>query len=126
MKKLSPEVFEAFRFIAVGGMSTAITYIVYYILLLEDIGAVAAYTVGYIVGLIFNYMMSARFTFKKSMNFKNAVGFVLTNAFNYALQVGLLWLFIYWGVPEKIAPLPMYAVAVPVNFLMVRTVFKKL
>ena len=126
MKKLSPEVFEALRFIAVGGMSTAITYIVYYLLLLENIGAVAAYSVGYLAGLVFNYLMSARFTFRKSMNFKNAVGFVFTNAFNYILQVGLLWLFIYLGIPEKIAPLPMYAVAVPVNFIMVRTVFKKL
>ena len=89
-------------------------------------GAVPAYTVGYIVGLIFNYLMSARFTFRKSMNMKNAVGFIFTNAFNYVLQVGLLWLFIYVGVPEKIAPLPMYAIAVPVNFIMVRTVFKKL
>lgn len=107
-------------------MSTAITYVVYYLLLLEDISAVPAYTAGYVVGLVFNYLMSARFTFRKSMNLKNAVGFVLTNAFNYVLQVGLLWLFICLGVPEKIAPLPMYAVAVPVNFIMVRTVFKKL
>ena len=107
-------------------MSTAITYGVYYLLLVNGTGAVLAYTVGYIVGLIFNYLMSARFTFRKSMNVKNAVGFLFTNAFNYVLQVGLLWLFIYIGVPEKIAPLPMYAIAVPVNFIMVRTVFKKL
>ena len=126
MKKLGPGSFEALRFIVVGGMSTAITYGVYYLLLVNGTGAVLAYTVGYIVGLIFNYLMSARFTFRKSMNVKNAVGFLFTNAFNYVLQVGLLWLFIYIGVPAKIAPLPMYAIAVPVNFIMVRTVFKKL
>lgn len=125
MKKLSPQVYEALRFVIVGGTSTLITYLVYY-LLLVSMDPVSAYTVGYIAGLIFNYTMSARFTFRKSMNVKNAAGFLLTNAFNYVLQVGLLWLFIYWGVPEKIAPLPMYAIAVPVNFIMVRTVFKKL
>ena len=125
MKKLSPQVFEALRFAIVGAASTLITYAVYY-LLLVSLDPVPAYTVGYIVGLVFNYMMSARFTFRRSMNVKNAAGFLLTNAFNYVLQVGLLWLFIYWGVAEKIAPLPMYAIAVPVNFIMVRTVFKKL
>lgn len=126
MKKISPGALEALRFIVVGGISTAITYVVYYLLLLENLGAVLAYTIGYIAGLIFNYTMSARFTFRKSMNVKNAIGFIFTNAFNYFLQVGLLWLFIYLGVHEKVAPLPMYAIAVPVNFIMVRTVFKKL
>lgn len=126
MKKPGPGSLEALRFIAVGGTSTAITYAVYYLLLVEGTGAVVAYTIGYVVGLIFNYMMSARYTFRKTMNVKNAVGFLFTNAFNYVLQVGLLWLFIYIGVSEKIAPFPMYAIAVPVNFLMVRTVFKKL
>ncbi len=126
MKEPKTAISEAMRFVIVGGMSTAITYAVYYLLLIRGIGAVPAYTIGYLLGLIFNYLMSARFTFKKTMNVKNAIGFVFTNAFNYVLQVGLLWLFIKLSVPEKIAPLPMYAIAVPVNFIMVRTVFKKL
>jgi len=37
----------------------------------------------------------------------------------------LLNVFLWMGVPNKLAPIPVLCIAVPVNFLMVRYVFKR-
>ncbi len=42
---------------------------------------------------------------------------------NYLLQIGLLNFFLWTGVDEVWAPLPVYAITVPVNFILVRFVF---
>ena len=44
---------------------------------------------------------------------------------NFLLHLGLLQLFLWLGVPPQWAPLPVFAVAIPVNFLLVRWVFQK-
>ena len=43
---------------------------------------------------------------------------------NYVLHMVLLNLFLWFGVPSDLAPLPVFAVAVPVNFILVKVVFK--
>ena len=53
------------------------------------------------------------------------VGFTLSHIVNYLLQSGFLNLFIYvLKVPETWAPLPVYAITVPINFILVRTALK--
>ncbi len=44
---------------------------------------------------------------------------------NFLLHVGLLNLFLWFGVAEWLAPIPVYAIAIPVNFILVKYVFKK-
>ena len=44
---------------------------------------------------------------------------------NYLLQMAILALFIYLGVPKQWAPIPMFCVCVPVNFLLVRFFLKR-
>lgn len=116
---------EMMRFVVVGVAATAIHYGVYFVLR-YGIDAHVAYAVGYFVSFVFNYVMSARFTFKKTASVKNGVGFGLAHVCNFLLQMGLLSLFLWLGVSEAIAPLPVYCIAVPVNFMMVRLVFRKL
>jgi len=43
---------------------------------------------------------------------------------NYLLHMVLLNLFIWIGVRQEFAPLPVFAIAIPVNFILVRFVFK--
>jgi predicted histidine transporter YuiF (NhaC family) len=45
---------------------------------------------------------------------------------NYVLHMILLNIFLRIGIPSSFAPIPVYCIAVPVNFLLVRTVFRKL
>lgn len=113
------------RFAVVGIAATAIHYGIYFVLRYA-IDARVAYAVGYFISFLFNYVMSARFTFKKDTSVKNGVGFCFAHAFNFLLQMSLLSLFLWLGVSEAVAPLPVYCIAVPVNFLVVRFVFRKL
>ena len=122
---------EFIRFCIIGGASTLLNYGIYVVLIkliLIDAGwwPSVAYTMGYILSWLFNFWFSARFTFRTDVSFKRGVGFAVSHAITYALHVGLLNLFIYIGVPPEWAPIPMYCIAVPTNFILVRIVFRKL
>lgn len=117
--------FELVRFGAVGVVATALHYGVYWLLHgVMDVNV--AYTLGYLVSFVANYVLSARFTFRKKRSVKNGLGFVCAHLFNYLLQISLLNFFIWLGVSKVLAPVPVYCVAIPTNFLIVRFVFRKL
>lgn len=124
--RLNGEVFkEILRFGMVGAFATAVHYGVYW--LLHDMMNVnLAYTTGYVVSFVFNYLLSARFTFRKKKSVKNGFGFIGAHLFNYVLQVSLLNLFLYLGVDKGLAPVPVYCIAIPTNFIVVRFVFRRL
>lgn len=123
MKPQKKTMLEIIRFGITGVLATAIHYGVYYVLMLF-INASVAFTIGYVVSFVFNYLLSARFTFREKTSTKNGVGFALAHAFNYTLQICLLNVFIYMGLPKALAPLPVYSISIPVNFLFVRYVFR--
>lgn len=125
---LSAPVREFLRFALVGVVATALHYGIYYLLqyLLpqNDVYVNIAYTVGYLVSLIANFYLTAYFTFGSRPSWKRAGGFGGAHAVNYGLHICLLNLFLYLGVPPRWAPFPVFAIAVPVNFVLVRLVFK--
>ena len=47
------------------------------------------------------------------------------NLCSYLLHMGLLNLSLWMGIPKPLAPIPVFAIAIPVNFLLVRFVFKR-
>lgn len=116
---------EMARFAVVGVLATAIHYAIYWFLQ-RLINENVAYTIGYLISFIANYFLSARFTFKEKTTAGNGIGFAGAHLCNYLLQMGLLNLFLWMGISKEWAPLPVYCIAVPVNFLLVRFVFKHL
>ena len=110
---------EIIRFAVVGVVATAIHYAIYYALL-PYIDKNIAYTIGYFISFLCNFLLSSYFTFKVAPTWKRLVRFAGSHVANYVLQIILLNLFCWLGIPEKWAPLPVYAIAVPVNFLLVR------
>ena len=116
--------FELVRFGVVGVVATALHYGVY--LLLHGVMDVnVAYTLGYIVSFVANYLLSACFTFRKKKSVKNGFGFASAHMFNYFLQISLLNLFLWLGGSKKLAPVPVFCVSIPTNFLIVKIVVKK-
>lgn len=113
---------EAVRFAAVGVFATALHYAIYY-LLLQLLSAGVAYTIGYVVSLVANFFLTAHFTFRSRPTGGKAAGFTLSHGVNYLLHISLLQLFLHLGVTARLAPLPVFAIAIPVNFLLVRFVF---
>lgn len=119
MKRLSTEII---RFAIVGVLATGIHYGVY--LVLERLMAPwIAYTIGYAVSFAANFYLSSRFTFQEKATVKKGIGFMASHAVNYGLHIGLLTLFLHAGIPEEIAPVPVYMIVIPVNFILVRFVF---
>ena len=116
---------EFVRFGIVGVLATIIHYGVY-LLLNRWIEVNIAYTIGYVVSLCCNLWLTAHFTFKTSVTSKRTVGFAVSHGVNYLLHILFLNLFLWIGVTEKWAPLPVYCIVFPINFLLVRTVFKKI
>lgn len=107
------------RFGIVGVVATAIHYGVYY-LLLTLLSPTLSYTIGYAVSFCCNYVMSSLFTFRVGMSVKKAASFGVSHVLNYLIGVGLLNLFIALGVDEEIAPLPVFVLVIPINYLLVR------
>lgn len=114
-----------FRFAITGVISTFVTYGIYY-LCLSFTNPTIAFLLGYVVAFVVNYILTVTFTFKVKATAKNGVGFIISNVINFFLCELVLNLLIYFGVAKQWAPIPMYAICVPINFIFVRYVMKKL
>lgn len=115
---------EVLRFGMVGVAAVLIQYGVY-LLMVCLLQPTWANTVGYIVSFVFNYIASTRFTFRVKSSVSHGAGFAFSHLINYLLQTGLLNLFLYLGCSKQLALLPMFAVSVPINFLLVRFFLKR-
>lgn len=121
--KIKQKFYEIIRFGIVGVIATIIHYGIYLALNLIIVSWIA-YSIGYGISFLCNFYLSNKFTFKTKPTIKKGIGFGLSHFINYLLQVILLSIFIQLGVPDNYAPLPVFCIAVPVNFLMVRFVLK--
>ena len=129
--RTSQKLREFIRFAIVGVLATGIHYGIYLLLLwLYDIKqdettyADIAYTIGYVLSFLCNLWLTAHFTFREKLTIKRGGGFALSHIINYLLHIALLSLFLWLGVPNKWAPIPVYCLVIPINFILVRTVFK--
>lgn len=64
------------------------------------------------------------FYVRNTPSWKKLVGMGGAHLVNYLLHIILLNVFLYLGVSKAWAPVPVFAIAIPVNFLFVRFVFK--
>ena len=107
------------------------------------------YAIGYVVSMAANYAASLMWTFKTSGSVGKGAGFIFSHAVNAGVHLGLLnafrclgvgsWLvaLVQWLAPravellpvlgqaESLLPIPIYVVAVPLNFFMVRFFLKE-
>lgn len=110
---------EALWFGIVGVGSTLFTYFVY-IFIDNLLPPSVAYVIGYIAGIVLNYILNTTYTFKTNYSVKKLSYFILCHGINLTLSLVLLNLFIYLGVSIDLAPIPMYVICIPINFIMVR------
>lgn len=114
---------EIIRFCIVGTLATGIHYGIY-LLLNQFILVWLAYSIGYAISFVFNFYLTSVFTFKEKATVRKGIGFVFSHLVNYLLHILFLSLFILMGVGENYAPIFVYLIVIPINFLLVRFVFK--
>lgn len=115
---------EVIRFGIVGVLATLLQYAIYWVLI-HWLAPTISMTIGYAISFAFNFVASTRYTFRVETSAKRGAGFALSHAVNYVLQMLMLNLAIWLGVSKQWAPIPMFCVCVPVNFLLVRFFLKK-
>lgn len=127
----SPKLHEFIRFAIVGVLATAIHYGIYLLLLWlfhigeeEQLYSNIVYSIGYAISWLCNFYLSAHFTFKEKTSVKRGIGFALSHGVNYLLHLIFLNFFLWLGVSEALAPIPVFCIVIPINFLLVRFVFK--
>ena len=126
---------EILRFGIVGVLATLLQYGIYLLLVALSPDTLSkadmhlwnsvSMTVGYVISFIFNFLASTRFTFRVKANAKRGAGFLLSHVINYLLQMVTLNFFLWLGLSSSLAPIPMFCVCVPVNFLLVRFFLKR-
>ena len=115
---------EIVRFIIVGSSAAAIQYATY-LLLIYWLQPLIANTIAYLISFTFNYIASTHYTFRVKSTTKRGAGFVFSHIINYLLQSGCLKIFLWLGFSKQIALIPMFAICVPINFLLVRFFLRK-
>lgn len=117
--------FEIIRFGIVGVIAAALQVTFYY-LLSGHISHNLALFVSYGLALVVNFLLSTYFTFRVKASKKRGVGFFTSHAVNFLLQFLLLNFYIsVVGLDKQIAIIPVLAVCIPINFLLIRYVMKK-
>lgn len=120
------------RFIILGAIGTCIQYGVYYGLLYaidhilggNQILTNAAFAIGFIVEMVFNYFMSNYYTFGTKPNWVNLGGFLGARGINFVLQLLCLNMLLRW-MSEEWAGIAAILIAGVVNYFILRLFFKK-
>lgn len=117
-------IMEIVMFGIVGSTAMAIHYGIYYVLL-PLLPVNISFSLGYFISFIYNFTMTSYFTFKVKPSVGRFFRFAASHGTNYLLQILLLNFFIHvMGLGEKMAPVPVYAISVPVNYMLVRLAMK--
>jgi putative flippase GtrA len=112
-----------FRFILSGGLNTAITYAIY-LLLLQQISYQISYTVAYVSGIVISYILNRAFVFRGHRGLRSILLFPLVYVAQYGFGMLILWLWIDMAkLNDKVAPLIVVAVTLPLTYVFSRFVF---
>ena len=123
-KEQKTKLLEFIRFGIVGTLAVGVHYGLFYVLL-PYMEKNLAFSIGYAISFLGNFFLSSYFTFRVKPSWPRFLKFGTSHGINYVLNIVLFNLFCWLGIPVKWAPLPVYAVAVPLNFLLVRFALTK-
>lgn len=121
MKKCGDVAF--LRFLIAGGVNTMLTYGLY-LGLLRWLPYVWAYSLTYVMGIAFGYLMNAKWVFQRPPSLRTATVYPLIYGIHYSVGLTLLWLLVELvKVPKEIAPLIVVTVSLPLMYVLTRTIF---
>ena len=115
---------EIILFSIVGSTAMVIHYGVFYVLL-PFLPVNVAFSIGYLISFLYNFTMTSHITFQVKPSMGRLLRFAASHGTNYLLQILLLNFFIHvMDLNEKIAPVPVYIISVPISYMLVRMAMK--
>lgn len=82
------------RFLLVGGINTAVGYMLYVIIFWLMHNYFFALLLSTILGVLFNYVTYGRFAFKARQSCQGLIKFFVTYAIVFIINLGLLYIFV--------------------------------
>lgn len=124
---------SAVRFVCVGAFGTGLQYGIYYGFLslfdhyCPDLGirVSLAFTIGFVIEMISNYLLTSFYTFGTHPNLKNAGGFLLGRGVNYVLQLTFLHVLIGWTLTEELSGIIAIVLAGVINYFILVPFYHK-
>ena len=123
---------SAVRFVLVGALGTGLQYGIYYMLSeffhreWPDVAIMTsvAFTIGFVIELVCNYILTSYYTFRVRPSLKNAGGFLFGRAINYVIQLLFLNLLIWLHFSEELAGIAAIALAGVINYFVLLPFYK--
>ncbi|MBT2491831.1 GtrA family protein [Streptomyces sp. ISL-96] len=110
------------RFALVGVVNTG-TYYACYLLLLPWLPYVAAHVLAFAVSMTGSFFLNCRFTYNTRPTWRKFLLFPLTNAANFVITTSGVYLLVgVLGLNSTYAPLIAASAAIPVTFVVSRTI----
>lgn len=106
-----------------GGLTTAVSFASYYILLAAGLHFMAAQIISWALAVTFAFVVNKLFVFENRDNgrvalFRQIWQFVSMRIASGALETGLLWLLVeVLGLSEGIAKIPVAVLTVVINYI---------
>lgn len=111
-----------FRFLIVGGVNTALGYLVTLILHYGlHLGVQLSQALNFLICFPVAYTLQARFSFQVPWSWKRLLIYPLSNIPSLLIQLAVTTIAVdYFGIEPSIAYLLSYVVAIPVMYIVVR------
>jgi len=116
---------EGTRFLIAGIINTAITYLIY-ILLLKIWSYLLAFSISFVLGILSAFLLQSAFVFHSPLEWRKFFQFSSIYVFQYFIGLGLLSILVeYFELNTKIAPIINIIVLTPMTFVLNRWLILK-
>lgn len=112
-----------FRFLFSGGLNTALTWLLY-LLLLNVLSYRVSYTLAFATGIALAYLLNRTFVFRSHRGLRSVLWMPLIYLAQYLTGLLVVWLWVeklHW--PEQFAPLVAVLITLPLNYAASRFAF---
>lgn len=116
---------ELLRFLITGCVNTSAGYVIYVGLLLF-FGYRTAYSISFVLGILFSYYLNSKFVFKEKLSVKKLIQFPLVYLTQYILGLFLMFILVEKFLFSAIwAPLVVVIFTLPLTFYLSRFILKQ-
>lgn len=132
MVKMSDKYRSVVRFVCVGVLGTLLQYGIYYLFLgifresatdSQTMTSVA-FSIGFLVEMVVNYLLTNYYTFHTHPSWKNAGGFLVGRMLNYGVQLLFLNILIWLSMTDEVAGIVAIILAGVINYFVLVPFFR--